>query len=266
MSAYTQQSDKGMASEPRSKDDMVPIGTTRMRPSADSREVRDGINGTINFKEPQLKTIGAGAGDYIWLKAEANGKSIDTLLQIHANGRSTTVPSDDRAKLNLEPNDEIRCWIATADDEDIPEDESRQVQKTLTGDDAEMDRRIVVFRDDPFTYHYLGDDAEETNCGLSLEDRQHRTGDDPADILDLCSDCAVRSSAEMTNEEIIDWLSAEERANFEKTGGPPGYLNKEQLVALRDAWLKMEDRVDELEDQVDEPKEDSEKVDEQPAE
>lgn len=249
MSTYTQDSNKGMAAQsPPGKDEMIPCGTYTMRPSSDDRTVGDGINGTITLQKSWLDTINVDPKDHIWFHAEANAKEIDTILQVHASGRSVTLPREDRQQLNLEPDDEVNFWITKASEEQIPQDQKQDVRKTFSEDEDEMEKRVIIFGDEQFTYHYA-ESEDETNCGIPLDQREFRDGfEDPPDFFDLCADCAVLSSEEMTNEQIIEWLSQE--AGFQKSGGTPSYLNHDQLVALRDSWLEMQERIEELEEQI----------------
>jgi len=218
-----------------------------MRASAEDKTVSDGINGTISLREVWVESADAGPNDHIWLHAEANGESVDVIRQIHANGTSISLPLKERQELNLEPGDNVQIWIGTVDEDAIPEEVKGSAEKTETKK-PNMDRRIIVFADEQFTYHYVEDDGE-TNCGISLDDKEYREGsDEMPDFFDQCSDCVIRSSEEMTNEDIIDWFSQE--AGFIKTGGAPSYMTHDQLVAIRDGWLDMKDRIEELEEKL----------------
>lgn len=229
------------------KDEMIPCGSYEMRESSEDRTVSDSINGTVSLREAWVESVDAGPNDHIWLHAEANGESIDVIRQIHANGTSVSLPLEKRQELNLEPGDDVHIWIAGVDEETIPEEVKGSVGKTET-EEPDMDRRVIVFADEQFTYHYVEDDGE-TNCGISLDDKEYREGsDEMPDFFDQCSDCVIRSSEEMTNEDIINWFSQE--AGFEKSGGAPSYMTHEQLVAIRDGWLDMKDQIEELEDRT----------------
>jgi len=222
-----------------------------MRESSEDRTVRDNINGTISLSEGELShpNVNAGPNEHIWMCAEANNEAVETIQQVHASGKSVSLPVEKREKLDLKPGDEVKIWIAGVDDDTIPEEIKEPIGKTQT-EESDMDRRIVVFADEQFTYHYVENDGE-TNCGISLNDKEYREGsDEMPDFFDQCSDCVIRSSEEMTNEDIIDWFSQE--AGFEKSGGAPSYMTHEQLVAIRDGWLDMKDRIEELEDRISE--------------
>jgi len=238
-----------MATEtPPGKDEMIPCGSYTMRESSEDRTVSDGINGTISLREAWVESADAGANEHVWLHAEANGESVDVVRQIHANGKSVSLPLEKRKELNLNPGDEVAIWISGVDEDIIPGEVKGPAQKTETEEATEMDRRVVIFADDPFTYHYVEGDGE-TNCGISLNQNEYRHGaDEMPESYDQCPDCVIRSSEELTNEDIINWLSQE--AGFEKSGGAPSYMTHEQLVAIRDGWLEMKERIEELEQEL----------------
>lgn len=48
----------------------------------------------------------------------------------------------------------------------------------------------------------------------------------------------------MTNEEIVDWLGAE--VGFEKSDGPAANLNKEELVAIKNAIVEKNRHIEEM--------------------
>jgi bifunctional DNA-binding transcriptional regulator/antitoxin component of YhaV-PrlF toxin-antitoxin module len=232
------------------KDDMLPCGTTMMRESTDSRSVGDQINGTINLKDPWLESIGAGAGDRIWIHAEANGKELDTVLKIHANSRSVTLPKEKRQKLDLEPGDEIKYWIAKADSGTQPESDNK-IQQTLSEDENNKMMRVIVLADNPFTYH-LSDKKGKTACGIKLSERgpdEYREGtEDMREIFDPCLDCIARDSAEMTNDELIEWFR--QKVGFERDGNTRSYMSKSGLMAVRDGWLELEDKIAEKDEEL----------------
>lgn len=229
---------------PPSKDEMIPCGTHSMRGAAEDRTVDDGINGTISLKPAYVESAKAGAGEPIWVRAEANDESVNVIREIHANGRSINLPVEQRKELELTPDDEVDIWILAAD-----VDSTEQITDSdKTNEENQMDRRVIIFADEQFTYHYV-EDQGTTNCGISLDNREYRDGsDEMPEMFDKCTDCVVRSSQDMTNKEIIDWFSNE--AGFGKSGGAPSYMSHEQLVAIRDKWMDMKDKISELEEEV----------------
>jgi bifunctional DNA-binding transcriptional regulator/antitoxin component of YhaV-PrlF toxin-antitoxin module len=228
---------------------MVYAGSHEMR-TEEAKDVSDGINGTISLAQNITQAINAKGDSIIQVLVEFGGQSLVIERSLHSNGKSFTIPSSARKELGLSPGDEVEIWVDLLErepkkSESKPKSKSkrRQTQKTLTGDDAEMQELSVWFVGDA-DYHYVDDeDADETNCGISLEGRDYRgPTTDPGEFLTVCPDCNVRSSKSMTNEEIVDWLA--DTMGFERTGGPPSYLNKEQLVVIRDYILELQDRVD----------------------
>jgi len=228
-----------MGEDQPTKEDMFPCGSQEMRPET-GKDVEDGINGTVTVSEKTLNAIGVGANDKVQVLVEANGKSASTTREIHASGNTFTLPKSFRQDLSLEPGDEIRFWIdATEEPELTPK------QSSLTSDEKDRGEDLSVWFVGEQEYHYVAsEDADETQCGRSLEDGDYRgPTDDPGGFLDLCSDCAVRSSREMTIAEIIQWLG--DKAGFEmKNGGPDAFMNKSQLVALRDYIIELEEQAD----------------------
>jgi len=223
-----------------SKEDMFPCGSKEMRAETGNKDVEDGINGTVTVSEKTLDAIGVGANDRIQVLVEANGKSAHTERGIHASGNTFTLPMEFRKQFGLEPGDKVRLWIDSVD-----EDEQTARQSSLTSDEENKSEELSVWFIGEQEYHYVSSrDADETQCGRSLQGEDHRgPTDDPGGFLDLCSDCAVRSSREMTIAEIVQWLG--DKAGFEmKDGGPDAFMNKSQLVTLRDYIIELEEQAE----------------------
>lgn len=242
MSTYTSNTHKSMGNDEDSgkaqKEYMHYAGRHQMRPEQ-SKDVSDNINGTVNLSESDIHAINAKENSKIRVLAEAGDESVVIERTIHSNGRSFTIPLSARKQLGLTPGSEVELWVDLVERE--PEEETKEVSTPETKSKAEMEQLSVWFVGDEF-YHYVeNEDAEETKCGISLDSREYRgPTEDPGEFLTVCSDCAVRSSRAMSNDEIVDWLA--EHAGFERTGGPPSYLNKDQLVALRDYILELQDQ------------------------
>lgn len=235
-----------MEKEPK-KEDMWPCGPHEMKPE-ESKEVSDGLNGTLYLGERQLKAIKAKPGSTVRILAEANGRQVETKRTVHQSGNSVTLPASERRKLDLSVSDEVDVWVELIERES--EDKGQSRGKSRTSDDDMDDQLYVWFIGDEVFHRVESGDADETACSLELSEREHKITEDPGGFLDLCKDCAVRSSSEMTNEEIVDWLADE--AEFEKSGGPPSYFNKGQLVALRDAFIELQDQANEYEQTINE--------------
>jgi bifunctional DNA-binding transcriptional regulator/antitoxin component of YhaV-PrlF toxin-antitoxin module len=211
----------------------------------DAKDVSDGLNGTMTLKDSDVSSIGGKPGSLIRILAESNGRSVVAERKIHSNGRSVTLPLGKRRELNLDPGDEIEWWIELVERE--PGDgspSSSSTSATSTDTSEEMDQKCLWFVGES-EFHYIEDeDAEETQCGEPLDDRDYRIEDEePSGFLTVCPECNVKESSEMTNEEIVDWFAAE--AGFDPGGGPPSYFNKEQLVILRDWALDLKERAEE---------------------
>ena len=181
------------------EEEMFPCGSQEMRAETGNKGVEDGINGTVTVSEKTLDAIGVGANDKIQVLVEANRKSAYTDREIHASGNTFTLPKSFRKQLALEPGDEIRFWI---DGIDEPEQTARQ--RSLTSDQKDRSEELSIWFIREQEYHYVAsEDADETQCGRSLQGEDYRgPTNDPGGFLDLCSDCAVRSSREMTTELI----------------------------------------------------------------
>lgn len=234
--------------EPR-KEYMTYCGQYQMRSaSSDTKAGEDGINGTVVVPKSKAKAAGVSPGDDVFVLVEANGKTTTAERAFHKSGNTLTLPLEKRQELSLSPGDEIEFWIDSVRDdsaksEDVTTKDEERVQATIDSEAVEHAEEYFAVIGNSLTYHLLdSEDADETVCGVSLEDKDYRGGEDPGNILDACHDCKVCSSKPMTNEEIVDWLSVE--AEFEQAGGPPSYFNKEQLAAIRDRILELKDKAE----------------------
>lgn len=222
------------------KEDMFPCGSKEIRAETGDKDVEDGINGTITVPEKTLDAIGVGANDTIQVLVEANGESTTTKRGIHASGNTFTLPKDSRKEIGLKPGDEIRLWIDATNE---PDQAARQ--SSLADDGEEKSEELSVWFIGEQNFHYVASEgAEETRCGQSLESGNYRgPTDDPGGFLELCSNCAVRSSHEMTIAEIVQWLG--DQAGFEmKEGGPDAFMAKDQLITLRDYIIELEEKTE----------------------
>ncbi|MFD1686360.1 hypothetical protein [Halobellus litoreus] len=227
------------------KEYMHYAGTSSLR-EEDKKDVSDGLNGTLTLKDGDVSAINGKPGSLIRILAESNGRSVVAERKIHSNGRSVTLPLGKRRELDLAPGDEIEWWIELVERE--PDDggssSSSSTSTTSTDTSDEMEYKCLWFVGES-EFHYIEDeDAEETQCGEPLDDREYRIEDEePTGFLTVCPECNVKESSEMTNEEIVEWFGAE--AGFDPGGGPPSYFNKEQLVKLREWALDLKERAEE---------------------
>lgn len=215
----------------------------------------DSLNGSITLDESDLKAVGAEKGDPVKVYAEANGRWILYERDTYTDRAGVGMPKSHREKLDLGPNSRtVEIWLDEAEesgeDSKSTESEGTGTQVSLTGEDTEEQEYVLIPDDSPIKYHHVSSsDNHETECGLSFEDKEHRRFTDPGNALDQCSDCAIRSSDDMTNKELVEWLG--EQAGFEAKEGTPAYLSKGQLVALRDYILDLQEgQVEESENEA----------------
>lgn len=204
----------------------------------------DGLNGSIRLDESDLKAVGAEPGDPVKVYAEANGRWILYERDSYSDRSGVGMPKSHREKLNLNSeNRTVELWLDEAEsepDDTANESDSTGTQVSLTGDEAQEREYVLIPDDSPIKFHHVSSsDDKETECGINFEGREHRRFSDPGDALDQCSDCAIRSSDDMTNKELVEWLG--EQAGFEAKDGTPAYLSKGQLVALRDYVLDLQE-------------------------
>jgi hypothetical protein len=238
--------DKGYIDEKGAEDpdpvDMVPAGEYRLR---NDKTASDGLNGSILVNEGSLKAVGASAGDPVRVYAEANARWILYERDTYSDRSGIGMPKDHRAELGLDSNNRtVRLWLSEAETspDSGAEEPDERMQVDLTGDEATEQEYVALLNDEQFRYHYVTAPGEmTTECGIDFEEEPAKRFTDPGDAFEECSDCAIRSSDEMTNKELVEWLG--EQAGFDvNDGGAPAYLSKHQLVALRDLVLELQDQ------------------------
>ncbi|MFC7134723.1 MULTISPECIES: hypothetical protein [Salinibaculum] len=213
----------------------------------------DGLNGSIRLDENDLKAVGAEPGDPVRVYAEADGRWILYERDTYTDRAGIGMPKGHREKLGLDSNNRtVELWLDEAKsepDDTSDEDENTGKQVSLTGEEAKEREYVLIPDDSPIKYHHVSSSEDnKTECGISFRGREYRRFSDPGDALDQCSDCAIRSSDDMTNKELVEWLG--EQAGFEANEGTPAYLSKGQLVALRDYVLELqEEQTDESADE-----------------
>lgn len=223
--------------------DMVPAGEYELR---NDKTASDGLNGSVLVNEGSLKAVDAEPGDPVRVYAEANGHWILYERDTYSDRSGIGLPKDHRAELSLDSdNRTVRLWLNEAEtdlaDSDATQDTNNGTQVDLTGDEATEREYVALLNDKQFRYHYVTAPGETTTeCGIDFNDEPAKRFTDPGDAFEECSDCAIRSSDEMTNKELVEWLG--EQAGFEvDDGGAPAYLSKHQLVALRDLVLELQE-------------------------
>ena len=207
----------------------------------------DGLNGSITLDENDLKAVGAEPGDPVRVYAEANGRWILYERDSYTDRAGVGMPKGHREKLDLSSeNRTVELWLDEAEsesDDTADKGDSTGTQISLTGDEAQEREYVLIPDDSPIKFHHVSSSEDkETECGINFEGQDHRRFGDPGDALDQCGDCAIRSSDDMTNKELVEWLG--EQAGFEAQGGTPAYLSKGQLVALRDYVLDLQEQAD----------------------
>ncbi|MCG1001919.1 MULTISPECIES: hypothetical protein [Halobacterium] len=221
------------------KEEMVYCGEFELRES--TKEVEDEIDGTLTITDGERAASGAKPGEYIWLRVQnADGDETTVQRKLHSNGRSVTLPLKARQQIGVAPGDTVRYWIDSTPDTVSTQPDSPSPKRSQ----ADSEEYVLDLGAGGLTYHVVDADSEdETVCGLDLSDRDVRRFSDPGDALEICAECNVRASADMSNREIVQWL-ADTVDEFSPSGNNPSYLTKEQLVALRDHILELRDEVE----------------------
>lgn len=216
----------------------------------------DKLNGSIRLDEKDLNAVGAKKGDRVKVYAEANGRWVLYERDSYGDRAGVGMPKARREDLELNTDNRIvEIWLDEADEAQPEstsesENDSTGTQAVLTDEEPDEEQYVLVLDDSPITYHNISSsDDSTTECGLEFDGMEYRRFTDPGDALDHCSDCAVRSSDDMTNRELAEWLA--DQAGFEVGEGQPAYLTNDQFVALRDYILELQDRVAEADNSAD---------------
>lgn len=221
--------------EPPSKEEMVYCGEQALNPA--SKDVEDGIDGTLTITDGERAATGARPGDQIWLRVQHGEKEVYARRKLHSTGRSVTLPLTSRKQIGLKPGDKIRYWIDLAD---VQRKDGQIGDSNSSGEDPDHDPYVLDEGDSGLVYHAVGDSENETVCGLDLTDRSVRRFSDPGDVLTFCSECNVRASKDMSNREIVEWLDDTiDGFELDHSKPNPSYFTKDQLAALRDHLLEL---------------------------
>lgn len=216
-----------------------------------TKEVSDGINGSLSFTNADLTAINARAKSRIAILAEANDNEATTETNIHANGNSATLPIDTRRELNLSPGDSVKLWIKLVDRN--PKDTSTSANPSSSTSSASTDggtnapstpSRLGLRFSGGDKLHYIPDREEnETKCGISLANKTYDVSNSTPEvlleILNICPDCDLRASQEMSVQELVQWIGTETGFDPDDNNSQPNYFDKSMLVSIRERLLEL---------------------------
>lgn len=217
----------------------------------DDKSSSDGLNGSIRLSEDDLNAVGATPGNRVKVYIESGDRYVHYERSTYSDRPGIGIPKERREQLGLDKsNREVEVWIDEPNepepDEEASDDSSKQV--SLTGEDADQAPYVLIPDDSPFRYHHVkSGEADETECGIPFDHKEHRRFKDPSDALDECSDCFIRSSDDMTNEQLIRWFG--EQAGFDHDHGTPTYMSQKQMKELRDYVLELQEQAEATNDE-----------------
>ena len=241
--------------EQKSEDDpdpayLTPCGAIPLRGDSTSS---DGINSSIRLEGSDLEAVGAGEKDLVRVYVEANGRWVEYERKTYADRAGIGLPYKARQKLDLSPDDTIEVWLGEVeqpDQEQLDETDDTTIEGSRTNFDR--DEEYVWLFDEGAVYHHIRPDKDKTVCGIDFSDleagEQYKLLSDPGDVLEECEECALRSTGDMTNRELVEWIGDEDRADFEPSVDAPAYLSKSQLTKIRDYIIDLEMDLMELEE------------------
>jgi hypothetical protein len=242
-------------------EDMVPVRTYSMGENKGNSP--DDINGRLPLNERHRAAVGAEPDEYVWLRVRAlkNDEEVVTKQRIYNSGRGISLEHNDRKKLDLEPNDEVKYWIAPIENGQRPTKGDQTGDKAITVSNAiqsaaedtddQRDKYVWLKDTDSTTFHHVDFDTESsTVCGIDFSDHEAVTTDDPGGFLDECRNCVRTESDELSNRQLIEGIG--DMADFELTRDDrTNYLKREQLVAIWERMVEQEQKIEELEKQTD---------------
>jgi len=240
---------------------MVPVRTYSMGKNTGNSP--DDINGRLPLNERHRAAVGAEPDEYVWLRVRAlkNNEEVVTKQRIYNSGRGISLEHRDRQKLELNPNDEVKYWIAPienrqkpikGDQTDNSETTESETSKSVSEDRDDPDDKYVWLRDtDSTTYHHVDFDTESTTvCGIDFNDHEAVTTDDPGGFLNECRNCVRTESSELSNRQLIEGIG--DMADFELTRDDrTNYLKRKQLVAIWERMVEQEQKIEDLEKKID---------------
>jgi hypothetical protein len=224
--------------EAPSKEDMIPCGTEEITGS-DAVKANDGLRGQLNLQKKKVSATNTKPKEDILVRVKnlENDREIAFKTMLHSSGRSITLDSNKRSKLGLTKGDKVKFWIAGVEDDEKDVTRNKSLLDTEESDDD--DDEYLLLESDPRTYHIKGDEDGKTVCNTEYDLEKDEDFSNPGDVpLQLCDECSIRSSKNLSNEKLVRWLG--ERAGFEPRDNNPAYLTNAQLTKLRDYILEME--------------------------
>lgn len=210
----------------------------------------DRINSSVGLSERDLDAVGVDHGDNVRAYIEANGFWVEDERTVYSDRAGIGLPRSLREDLHLEPQDTIEVWIEAVPEPEDPDSETDSAGSSSTRA-TDGDPYVWIHDNGSTIYHEVRVGDQETVCGIDYSDRDHTRLSDPGDVLDECSDCARMPSADVSNRELVEWIGDSTRADFEVDDDAPSYLNKRQLLAIRDYIFKLEDKLDAYQSQLD---------------
>lgn len=226
--------------------DMIPCGEKPLRRDGSAA---DGINSSIDLDQRDLTAVGAERGDKVLLYVEANGKWVAAKRGTYESRPGIGLYHKERKKLDLDVHDTIKVWLDEVEEDNKTTSEGKATERANEAEetkqqqiteDVDQDEYVWLTDAQSTTYHQIRPGETVTVCGVNFSDHDHRTLSDPGDALDECGNCAIRPSEQMSNRELVEWLGDEDRADFDVDRDVPSYLNKDDLVALRDYVMELE--------------------------
>lgn len=211
---------------------MIPCGEFRLRSDNSSS---DKLNGSIRLSEQPLDAVGIDPGERVQVYIEANNQWVQYERKTYSDRAGVGLPMKYREKLGLNQNNRsISIWI------DEPEDQTEETseQASLTNDTTGQEF-VWIMDNESTTYHHVASNGgNRTICKTDFGEKDHKIVEDPGDVLEECEECSVRSSTDMTQKELINWLGNE--IGFDTDSGTAEYLSKPQIIAIRDYVVEQE--------------------------
>lgn len=177
----------------------------------------------------------------IHVRAEFEGKFVDTVRKLHKNGRKFTLTQKHRQTLEVEPGDEVDIWVSHTQQEQQDNTESQLNDTTPTEDKldgSEFDFAVLPAGD---VEHLVGENRSKTLCNLDLQNRDYTQSSDPSDHYDTCNRCNKRAqTGEVEQAELRRWL-ADEIEGVDERAKYPATFRKPETKALVDHIKEISD-------------------------
>lgn len=228
-------------------EDMIPVQTYEIGKNKGNSP--DDINGRLPLKERHRKAIDADPDEYVWLRVRANDEEVVTKQRIYESGRGISLEHSERQELGLKPRDPVKYWIAPIENGEVPSEGKKKEEKTSDSGQQKLmedseDQYVWLKDTDSTTYHHIKSNGDATTvCGIDFSDHDHVTTCEPGGFLDECRNCARQESDEMSNRQLIESIA--EMASFTVEQERSNYLTREQLIAIRERLLELEEEKEE---------------------